>query len=90
MMNGIKKLSAFVLKGRFTIEEGIICAGKVACLVAFLLTEQEELIKFDQNIDMRSWTIESPSPTKLNKLKKTNPEAFFYFVKAYELLRKDE
>jgi hypothetical protein len=39
---------------------------------------------------MRSWTIESPDPAKLKKLKKTNPKSFFYFVKAYELLRKDE
>lgn len=89
IMSGIRKLNGFVLNGSFSIEKGIVCAGKAAFLAASLLTEQEQLVKYDQTVDMRSWEFVSPNPTKLNKLKKTNPEAFFYFMKAYELLSKN-
>jgi hypothetical protein len=32
-------------------------------------------------LEIREWLIEDQRFNKLNKLKKTNPEAFFYWVK---------
>ena len=89
ILSGIRKLNGYVLSGSFTIEKGIVCASKASFLAASLLTNQKQLVKYDQTIDMRRWEFESPNPTRLNKLKKTNPEAFFYFMKAYELLRRN-
>ncbi len=34
---------------------------------------------------MKDWIIDKPVNTKLNKLKKSNPEAFFYWYKIYQL-----
>ena len=34
---------------------------------------------------MKDWQIDEPLNKKLNKLKKSNPEAFFYWYKIYEL-----
>ena len=33
----------------------------------------------------KDWIIEQPFNTRLNKLKKSNTEAFFYWYKIYEL-----
>jgi hypothetical protein len=35
-------------------------------------------------------SIKEPLPTKLNKFKKTHPEAFFYWCKTEELLQNKE
>ena len=32
--------------------------------------------------ELENWLIENPTYNKLNKLKKTNPEAFFYWYKS--------
>jgi len=41
--------------------------------------------KKDQNIS--SWILTNPDFNKLNKLKKTSPEVFFYFFQALHLLK---
>jgi predicted methyltransferase len=42
-----------------------------------------------QGIDMLNWEIKQPFETKLNKLKKTNIEAFYYWYRIYELFLSD-
>ncbi|GHT52808.1 hypothetical protein AGMMS49982_14010 [Bacteroidia bacterium] len=37
------------------------------------------------DIETVNWTIAAPLSTRLNKLKKSNPEAFFYWYKIYEI-----
>lgn len=46
--------------------------------------------KFTDPLKIKDWIIEQPFHTRLNKLKKSNPEAFFYWYKIYELERQDE
>jgi len=36
-------------------------------------------------MQIKDWTISNPLYNKLNKLKKTNPEAFFYWYKTLSL-----
>ena len=38
---------------------------------------------------MKDWLIAQPINTKLNRLKRSNPEAFFYWYKIYELETKE-
>jgi hypothetical protein len=40
---------------------------------------------FKDPLELKDWLIAEPMNTKLNKLKKSNPEAFFYWYKIYEL-----
>lgn len=39
---------------------------------------------------MKEWIIGDTMNTKLNKLKKSNPEAFYYWYKIYELNAKKD
>jgi hypothetical protein len=41
--------------------------------------------RYSNKIDMTEWQIEQPNNTRLNKLKKSNPEAFYYWFKYYSI-----
>lgn len=82
---GIKNFTNFTIE-RFSIEEAITAAAKVAYLVTLLKKdekeENQEIERFKNPMEIRDWIIEDRTYNKLNKLKKTNPEAFFYWHKS--------
>jgi hypothetical protein len=49
--------------------------------------EIDVIERFGNPLEMVEWIIEQPFNTKLNKLKKSNAEAFFYWYKIYLLLK---
>ena len=78
---GIKNFTNFIID-RFSIEEAITAAAKVAYLTSLLNKENQEIERFKNPLEIKEWPIEDPTYNKLNKLKKTNPEAFFYWYKS--------
>jgi hypothetical protein len=81
---GIKQVGSYIFSESYYIEKATIHAARTAYLVALFKTDTE-LIRYDNRIDMTSWQVEQPNNTKLNKLKKTNPEAFYYWFQYYSL-----
>lgn len=78
---GIKNFTNFIID-RFSIEEAITASSKVAYLTTLLTKEKNQKIeRFKNPLEIKDWLIEDPTYNKLNKLKKTNPEAFFYWYK---------
>jgi len=79
---GIKNFTNFTV-GRFAIDEAITAAAKVAYLVTLLNNgKNQEIERFKNPLEIREWLIEDQEFNKLNKLKKTNAEAFFYWYKS--------
>ena len=78
---GIKNFTNFIID-RFSIEEAITTSSKVAYLTSLLNKENQEVERFKNPLEIKDWLIEDPTYNKLNKLKKTNPEAFFYWYKS--------
>jgi len=79
---GIRNFANFSIQ-KFSIEEAIKAAAKVAYLTRLIKTGNSSKIeRFDNAADIADWIIENPKFNKLNKLKKNNPEAFFYWIKA--------
>lgn len=78
---GIKNFTNFIID-RFSIEEAIIASAKVAYLTSLLNKENQEIEWFKNPLEVKDWLIEDQAYNKLNKLKKTNPEAFFYWYKS--------
>jgi 2-polyprenyl-3-methyl-5-hydroxy-6-metoxy-1,4-benzoquinol methylase len=68
----------------------MIPASKAAYLSAILQTQTKEIHRFSNPLEIANWTIDQPFETRLNKLKKTSPEAFFYWYKVCELMRKND
>lgn len=87
LLEGFKKLVAFIYSGHFSIDTAILCAAKTAYLAAVLLTQEGAINRFGTGQELSSWTISNPDYNKLNKVKKTSPEAFFYYFCALELMR---
>lgn len=79
---GIHNFTNFTI-GKFTIDEAIIAASKIAFLVEIIRKESDEKIQYFKNpSEIKEWLFEEQQYNKLNKLKKNNPEAFFYWFKA--------
>src|SRR5690606_27218104 len=79
---GIKNFTNFII-ARFSIEEAITASAKVAYLTTLVNKEEnQEIERFKNPLEIKDWLIEDQAYNKLNKLKKTNPEAFFYWYKS--------
>ena len=92
LQDGIKRIQSFIHNERYTIDIAIISASKVAYLSTLIANNYAKVEHFDKSgiSKLQNVTIEKPLPTKLNKLKKSNIEAFFYWSKAFEILKKSQ
>lgn len=86
LQTGISNIVNFILS-RFTIEEAIACAAKSAYLATVLQKDElNDIKRYTNPAQINNFEITHPKYNKLNKLKKTNPEAFFYFYWAVMLI----
>jgi hypothetical protein len=90
LMKGVTNITNFIIN-RFKIEEAITAAGKVAYLCMLLKNPDSSELpeKFKSPEQIKTLTISHQDFLWLNKLKKINPEAFFYWEKAIALKDKN-
>jgi predicted nucleotidyltransferase component of viral defense system len=86
LLEGFKKMAAFVYSGFFSLDSAILCASKVAYLSGLIIKQADAINRFENGMDISTWSILNPDYNKLNKLKKTSPEAFYYFYRALDLM----
>jgi predicted nucleotidyltransferase component of viral defense system len=82
---GIQRIRAYIFSERYHIEKAITQASKTAYLITLIKYERTAIEKYSNQIQMKNWFIGELMNNKLNKLKKSNPEAFFYWFKIYEI-----
>lgn len=82
---GIQRIRTFIFSESYNIEKAITSASKAAYLSTLLENDVSEIEKYSNPLQMQDWKIDKPINNKLNKLKKSNPEAFFYWYKIYEI-----
>ncbi|WP_169817271.1 nucleotidyl transferase AbiEii/AbiGii toxin family protein [Gelidibacter algens] len=76
---GVSNFTNFTIS-RFNLEEAITAASKAAYLAEVLKNETLTKLEIFKNpSQVKDWMIENQQFNKLNKLKKSNPEAFFYW-----------
>ena len=82
LQDGISRIGNFIHSEKYTLDSAIINAAKVAYLSRLLEKGINEIRHYTPNDigELASQNLELPMPTKLNKLKKTHPEAFFYLI----------
>lgn len=88
LLNGILRMKGFIFSETYHIEKAITHASKAAYLSALIQHNAKAIDKFENPLQLKDWQIGEPLNNKLNKLKKSNPEAFFYWYKIYELKSK--
>ncbi len=85
LQKGIANFTNFPIE-QFRIDQAITAAAKVAYLTQLLQNEEEvTIVRFTNPLEIKEWSIEDPLYNKLNKLKKNNPEAFYYWFNALQL-----
>ena len=90
LQKGIQRISRFVFSESYHIEKAIVHASKAAYLATLITVDAAKIEKYNNPLQMKDWIIAEPMNTKLNRLKKSNPEAFFYWYKIYELTTKKD
>ena len=85
---GIKRIQNFIHSEKYNIDNAITNASKAAYLSVLISNDVTKISRFDpKNVEyLREAVIREPLPTKLNKLKKTNVEAFFYWNEIEKIL----
>lgn len=85
LLLGIQRVGGFIFSESYHLEKAILHASKAAYLSALISNDAKLVEKFKDPLELKDWLIAEPMNTKLNKLKKSNPEAFFYWYKVYQL-----
>ena len=79
---GIRGFANYISDGGFVIEDAIVCGSQAAYLAQLIRKSDEtEIKRFDSGLNLKDVLIEGGF-NYLNRLKKTSPEAFFYFKEA--------
>jgi len=81
LQTGTKRKQCFIHSEKYNIDSAITNASKAAYLSVLIANGVTTTVHFDpQNVEpFRNTVIKEPLSTKLNKLKKSNIEAFFYW-----------
>lgn len=85
LQTGIQRVSRFIFSESFHIDRAITFASKAAYVSALIKADKAVIEKFKNPAIMKDWAIGEPFWPRLNRLKKSNPEAFFYWYKIFEL-----
>ncbi len=88
LQDGIKKIKAFIHTSNYHIENAIIDSAKAAYISTCIRKGITDIEKYAGDVEAVSGMTVAPTlTTKLNKLKRILPEAFYYWVKTSELLQ---
>lgn len=86
--DGIKRLKSNVHSCKYNLDYAIVDASRAAYTAAMVMHDKTEIKRFTRDMapTLAGMNINKCLPTKLNKLKKTHPEAFYYWAMVDELL----
>lgn len=85
LKNGIRQVGGFIFSENYHVEKAVTHASKAAYLSTLIKYDASTVEQFKDPAQIKDWMIAEPLNNKLNKLKKSNPEAFFYWYKIFEL-----
>lgn len=84
---GIKNIVNYIFLEKYHIDIAIMHASKAAYLAALIKSNSSDVERFEMDINLlKGLVIENTNYNKLNKLKGSNIEAFYYWFKTIELL----
>lgn len=84
---GIRNFTNFIISS-FNIDEATVAAAKVAYLTEVIKSKATAIERYSNPGQIADLMIEGNDFNKLNKLKKNNPEAFYYWYRALEIVNK--
>jgi hypothetical protein len=85
LQNGISQIRTYIFSESYHIERAIVHAARAAYLAKLIDTGAKKFARFENAQQIIDWQIDKLLDKRLNKLKKSNPEAFFYWYQVYLL-----
>ena len=85
LQKGIRAIKQFIFSESYQIEKAIIHSAKAAYLTSIIKNNASEIEKFISSDQVKDFEIKDKNINRLNRLRKSNPEAFFYWYKIFEL-----
>ena len=85
LQKGIQRVTGFIFSETFHLDKAITHSAKAAYMARLIASDQKVIEKYKDAKQVADATISAPYNTRLNKLKKSNTEAFFYWWKATQL-----
>jgi predicted nucleotidyltransferase component of viral defense system len=79
LFSGVKRIQPYIFSERYHIDKAIANASRIAHLTRLLLGDEKIISRYGDVAQVKDWSIEDQSMNKLNKLKKINPEAYYYW-----------
>ena len=84
--DGLIRIKGYMYQRNYYIEHATVDASKAAYLATCFQHCQTDIKKYDKETDLSSLAIFSAMPKELQRLRRSLPEAFWYWAKTYELL----
>ena len=88
LQDGVSRIGNFIHSEKYNIESAIVNASKAAYLSKLIEYGIDEVNHYDKSMfeSISTETLQLPIHTKLNKLKKTLGEAFFYWLEIQKIV----
>ncbi len=92
LQDGVKRIVGLILSERYHLDMAIRDSAKAAYVAALILTRSKEAIRYEATPveDWENETIGRTLTNKLNKLKKSQQQAFFYWLQVDKLFEKTD
>ncbi|MFY9308569.1 MAG: nucleotidyl transferase AbiEii/AbiGii toxin family protein [Bacteroidia bacterium] len=87
LQTGVQNIVNYIFSESFFIDKAITHASKAAYLSALISTNAKNIVRYDDVSDIAGLLIDQPFSTKLNKLRKSNAEAFFYWYQTAQIMK---
>lgn len=87
LRKGIDGLRQFVFSYRFGVSHAVVYAARAAYLAACILYGESKIERYDASMDLRPLSF---GKKPLDTLKKSNPEAFYYWYQIEDLQKRGQ
>lgn len=88
LISGVGRIKSFMFQSNYTLDKSITDAAKAAYVATSIEKGNNNLVKYSGNPqDIAELEIPSVLTTRLNKLKRSLPEAYFYWAQIGKLLQ---
>lgn len=88
LLSGVKRIQPYIFSESYNIDKAISQASRIGHLTRLLLLQAKTITRFENVNQIKDWSIGDQSMNKLNKLRKTNPEAYYYWYRSFKLTLK--
>jgi hypothetical protein len=87
LQEGIKRIRSYIFSENYQIEKAIVHAAKAAYTAALIYADELTVERYSGPQFNSFFSIDGKSLDFLKPLRKTNPEAYFYWYNTWKLLR---